>query len=195
MKSSLAALGAGIVFGVGLGISGMAQPAKVLGFLDVFGAWDPSLMFVMGGAVIVHFALSRWIRRRERPLLDAKFHLPTATRLDKPLIIGSAVFGIGWGLGGYCPGPAIVSLGSGALSAFVFVAAMALGMAIQYLVRMPRTVSTVAERLAEPTDMPSALRASAAGGGRSSQEHAPLPDGHDVGRGLDVDGGVAVHEQ
>jgi uncharacterized membrane protein YedE/YeeE len=145
MKSSLAALGAGIVFGVGLGLSGMTQPAKVLGFLDIFGAWDPSLMFVMGGAILVHFALGRLIRRRERPLLDAQFHLPKATRLDKSLLIGSAVFGVGWGLGGYCPGPAIVSLGSGAVSAIVFVGAMALGMAVQYLTRMPKAIRAVRE--------------------------------------------------
>ena len=146
MKSSLAALGAGIVFGIGLGLSGMTQPAKVLGFLDIVGAWDPSLMFVMGGAILVHFALARWIRRRERPLLDTRFHLPTGARVDLPLVAGSVVFGVGWGLGGYCPGPAIVSLGSGAAAAFVFVGAMALGMALQYVVRMPRPVSASVER-------------------------------------------------
>jgi hypothetical protein len=145
LKSSLTALGAGIVFGVGLGLSGMTEPAKVLGFLDVFGAWDPSLMFVMGGAILVHFVLGRLIRRRERPLLDARFHLPRATRLDKSLIVGSAVFGVGWGLGGYCPGPAIVSLGSGSTPAIVFVGAMALGMAIQFLTRMPKSIRAVRE--------------------------------------------------
>jgi uncharacterized membrane protein YedE/YeeE len=134
MKSALSAIGAGLLFGIGLGLSGMTQPAKVIGFLDVFGAWDPSLAFVMMGAIVVHFGLARWIRRRERPLLDTRFHLPTATRVDLQLVAGSAVFGIGWGLGGFCPGPAIVALGSGALSAFVFVGAMALGMAVQYVV-------------------------------------------------------------
>ena len=139
MKSSIAALGAGIVFGVGLGLSGMTQPRKVLGFLDVSGAWDPSLMFVMGGAILVHFALARWIRRRERPLLETRFHVPTTARIDSSLVVGSALFGIGWGLGGYCPGPAIVSLGSGALPALVFVGAMALGMALHYAMeRTPR---------------------------------------------------------
>ena len=147
MKSAVSALGGGILFGVGLGLSGMVQPAKVLGFLDVFGAWDPSLMFVMMGAILVHFFLGRWIRRRERPLLDTKFYLPTATRIDAPLLAGSAVFGIGWGLGGYCPGPAIVSMGSGALSALVFVGAMALGMGLQYAVHLPRApVTPVADR-------------------------------------------------
>ena len=138
MKSTLAALGAGIVFGIGLGLSGMTQPAKVFAFLDVFGSWDPSLMFVMMSAILVHFVLSRWIRRRERPLLDTRFHLPTARDIDRKLVIGSAVFGFGWGLGGYCPGPAIVSLGSGAKSAIVFVAAMAVGMGLQYLAQAPK---------------------------------------------------------
>lgn len=148
MKSALAALGAGLVFGIGLGLSGMTQPAKVVAFLDIFGSWDPSLMFVMMGAILVHIALGRFIRRRDRPLLDARFHLPTATRVDTKLIAGAAVFGLGWGLGGFCPGPALVTLGSGAPSAFVFVAAMALGMALQYAtVRLPReTPSGAPER-------------------------------------------------
>jgi uncharacterized membrane protein YedE/YeeE len=136
MKSPLSAFAAGIVFGVGLGLSGMTQPAKVLAFLDVFGAWDPTLMFVMGGAILVHFGLSRLIRRREAPLLDTRFHLPTATSLDTKLIAGSALFGVGWGLGGYCPGPAIVSAGSGALAAIVFVGAMALGIGAQYVLSL-----------------------------------------------------------
>jgi len=138
MKSTLAALGAGIVFGIGLGLSGMTQPAKVIAFLDVFGSWDPSLMFVMMSAILVHFVLTRWIRRRERPLLDTRFHLPPARDIDRRVVIGSAVFGLGWGLGGYCPGPAIVSLGSGAMSAVVFVAAMAVGMGLQYLAQLPK---------------------------------------------------------
>ncbi len=138
MKSALSAIGAGLVFGVGLGLAGMTQPAKVIAFLDVFGAWDPSLAFVMIGAIAVHFGLARSIRRRERPLLDTRFHLPTATRADAQLVVGSAVFGVGWGLGGYCPGPAIVTLGSGALAAFVFVGAMALGMGLHHLVQTPR---------------------------------------------------------
>jgi uncharacterized membrane protein YedE/YeeE len=138
MKSALSALGAGLVFGIGLGLSGMTQPAKVVAFLDIFGSWDPSLIFVMAGAILVHVALGRFIRRRDRPLLDARFHLPTATRVDTKLIAGAAVFGLGWGLGGFCPGPALVTLGSGALSAFVFVGAMALGMALQHAtVRLP----------------------------------------------------------
>ena len=131
---ALAASGAGLLFGIGLGLSGMTQPPKVLAFLDVFGAWDPSLMFVMMGAISVHFALSRWIRRRDRPLLDVRFFWPTAKGIDRKLVVGSAIFGVGWGLGGFCPGPAIVTVGSGALSAIVFVTAMALGMGLQYAV-------------------------------------------------------------
>ena len=140
MKSQSTALFAGVVFGVGLGLSGMTQPAKVIGFLDVFGAWDPSLVFVMGGAFVVHFVLSRWIRQRERPLLDVRFHLPPQARIDAKLVLGAAIFGVGWGLAGYCPGPAIVSLGSGALAPVIFVAAMALGMAIHHFTRAPRTI-------------------------------------------------------
>lgn len=141
MKSTLSAFGAGIVFGVGLGLSGMTQTAKVLAFLDVFGAWDPSLLFVMAGAILVHFGLNRLIRRRESPLLDTRFHLPSATSLDTKLIAGSALFGVGWGLGGYCPGPAIVSAASGALPAIVFVGAMAVGMGAQYALALPRVSS------------------------------------------------------
>jgi len=139
MKSALSALGAGLIFGVGLGLSGMTQPPKVIGFLDVFGAWDPSLMFVMMGAIAVHFGLSRLIRRRVRPLLDTRFHLPTPRDVDRRLVVGSAVFGLGWGLGGFCPGPAIVTLGSGAMAAIVFVGAMAAGMALQYGLQLPKS--------------------------------------------------------
>jgi uncharacterized membrane protein YedE/YeeE len=138
MKSHLTALLAGIVFGVGLGISGMTQPPKVIGFLDLFGSWDPSLLFVMVGAILVHFVLGRVARSRPRPWLDARFHLPPQGPVDRKLVSGAAIFGIGWGLAGYCPGPAIVALGSGAQPALVFVAAMALGMVIQHFAAAPR---------------------------------------------------------
>lgn len=147
MKSALSAVGAGLLFGIGLGLAGMTQPAKVIGFLDIFGPWDASLMFVMIGAILVHFGLSRWIRRRQRPLLDTRFHLPTATGVDTRLIAGSAMFGIGWGLAGFCPGPAIVALGSGAPAAFVFVAAMGLGMGLQSIAFTPgESAAQAAER-------------------------------------------------
>lgn len=129
---ALAAL-AGVLFGVGLALSGMTQPAKVLGFLDVTGRWDPSLMFVMGGALAVHTLLTRVVLQRPRPLFDDDFHLPAKTTVDNRLVAGAALFGIGWGLGGFCPGPALVSAASGALPAVVFAIAMSAGMVLQHL--------------------------------------------------------------
>lgn len=127
---NLAALGTGILFGIGLVISGMTQPAKVLGFLDFFGNWDPSLAFVMGGAVVVNTIFFRLIKKRERPLWDTKFHMPTNNDIDWRLIAGSALFGLGWGIGGFCPGPGITALASAQAPAFVFVGAMAAGMGL-----------------------------------------------------------------
>lgn len=119
----------GALFGAGLLLSGMTQPAKVIGFLDPTNGWDPSLAFVMGGAAIVYALLFRLIRtHRERPWLDVSFHLPTRRDLDRPLVIGSALFGIGWGLGGLCPGPGIVSAAAGSTTGVAFVAAMLAGM-------------------------------------------------------------------
>jgi uncharacterized membrane protein YedE/YeeE len=126
-----AALACGTVFGLGLAVAQMVDPRKVLAFLDVTGAWDASLLFVLGAAVMlagIGFAL---LRRRTRPLLDAGFHPPAATALDAPLIVGSALFGIGWGLAGYCPGPAIASLGFGNAEALWFVPAMLVGIALR----------------------------------------------------------------
>lgn len=125
---SLWALISGLIFGLGLVISGMANPAKVQNFLDLFGTWDPSLAFVMGGAIAVTAPGYWFILKRKTPLLSNAFHLPTRTDLDPKLLSGAAIFGVGWGLGGFCPGPAITSaslLGSGTL---VFVAAMIVGM-------------------------------------------------------------------
>ncbi|MBB3809222.1 DUF6691 family protein [Pseudochelatococcus contaminans] len=118
----------GLLFGVGLIVSGMANPAKVLNFLDVFGTWDPSLAFVMGGAVLVAFIGFRFVLARGRPVFDTAFHLPTKRDIDNPLVLGAALFGIGWGLGGFCPGPAFASLGVGATGTYVFVPAMLVGM-------------------------------------------------------------------
>ncbi|CAN7561615.1 DUF6691 family protein [Paraburkholderia terricola] len=126
----LNALLAGLIFGVGLIVSGMANPAKVLGFLDLAGNWDPSLAFVMGGAItigVVGFAIAR---RLKRSVLGAPMSLPKATRIDRRLLAGSALFGAGWGLAGFCPGPALVSAGSGEPKAVLFVAAMLVGMQI-----------------------------------------------------------------
>lgn len=125
--NKLIALLAAIVFGFGLGVSGMTNPAKVLAFLDFFGHWDPTLAFVMGGAVLVAFPAFQLARRSERPLLASKFQLPTATAIDCPLVTGAALFGIGWGIAGFCPGPAIAALGSLQWPIFAFLAAMITG--------------------------------------------------------------------
>ena len=118
----------GIVFAVGLGISGMTQPAKIIGFLDVTGNWDPSLLFVMAGAVAVTVVTFPWVLRRGRPLVTADFRLPTRKAVDCALVIGAALFGIGWGLAGYCPGPALVSAATGSEPVLVFVFAMISGL-------------------------------------------------------------------
>ena len=118
----------GLVFGLGLVISGMIDPAKVLNFLDLFGSWDPSLAFVMGGAVIVTFLGYRLVLRRPAPIAGGRFHLPTVDRVDGRVIVGPAVFGLGWGLSGFCPGPAITGLGLGRPGTLAFVPAMLIGM-------------------------------------------------------------------
>lgn len=127
-RGIVAAFAAGLLFGIGLIISGMTIPAKVQGFLDFTGDWDPSLVLVMAGAVGVHLVASRWIRRRPAPLYDTAFHLPMRRDLDRRLLAGAAVFGVGWGLAGFCPGPALVAAASGATTALVFVATMTGGM-------------------------------------------------------------------
>lgn len=129
---------AGAMFGAGLLLSGMTRPDKVLGFLDVTGRWDPSLAFVMIGAIGVHAVAYRLIRLRPSPLLDARFHWPPDSGVDRRLLAGAAVFGIGWGLAGFCPGPALVAAATGATSALVFVAAMLAGMLAHHSVRAPR---------------------------------------------------------
>ncbi|MGB3901243.1 DUF6691 family protein [Aminobacter sp. J41] len=126
--SFLVNLGLGLLFGVGLVISGMADPAKVLNFLDLFGTWDPSLAFVMGGAVVVAFAGYRLVLARGEPIVGGSFHLPTRNDIDARVIAGPAIFGIGWGLGGFCPGPALTALGLGASGTLAFVPAMIIGM-------------------------------------------------------------------
>ncbi|MCM8595360.1 DUF6691 family protein [Accumulibacter sp.] len=120
----------GLVFGIGLIVSGMSNPAKVLGFLDLAGPWDPSLALVMGGAIAVGFPAFRLAARRKASLLGGPMQLPTARQIDRRLLAGSALFGVGWGLAGICPGPALVLLGSGAAGGLVFVLAMLAGMAL-----------------------------------------------------------------
>ena len=128
MKALLTSFGSGIIFAIGLGISGMTQPVKVIGFLDFFGAWDASLGFVMLGAIAVYFAAYRLSGHMSSPLLAPDFSLPKRGDLDAKLILGAVIFGAGWGLGGFCPGPALTSLASGALPVFVFVISMGIGM-------------------------------------------------------------------
>lgn len=121
------ALLAGVLFGFGLSVSGMLDPVRIQGFLSVIRAWDPSLAFVLGGAVIVAFAGVRLSARMGRPVFGDSFHLPEVTRIDRRLIVGSALFGIGWGLGGFCPGPAIASLSIGLWQTWLFALAMIAG--------------------------------------------------------------------
>ena len=131
MKKLFPALLSGLLMGAGLVISGMTDPAKVLGFLNITGQWDPTLMMVMGGAILINLPLTLLILKRTSPVAENRFHLPTSNSIDKPLIVGAALFGIGWGLAGICPGPAIASLVTGGSQILVFVAAMVAGFWIQ----------------------------------------------------------------
>lgn len=152
--NALSAFAAGLVFGIGLIISGMTDPSKIIGFLDLAGAWDPSLAFVMGGAVLVGVIAFRFARKRAASFLGGAMYLPAARHIDRELILGSLVFGVGWGLAGYCPGPAVVALGAGQDKAVVFVIAMLAGMALYEAAdrllrgrrrrRVPRDLSDVA---------------------------------------------------
>ncbi|MBN1210774.1 MAG: YeeE/YedE family protein [Myxococcaceae bacterium] len=141
MRPNISAFISGLIFAIGLGISGMTDPANVLGFLDITGDWDFRLAFVMGGAIAVHAALRPLIHKRARPLFAAQFPVITASKLDPKLLAGSALFGVGWGLGGYCPGPALTSLASGAQQLFVFVPAMLVGMYLAQVVQARRSAS------------------------------------------------------
>lgn len=123
----------GLLFGLGLIISGMTDPSKVIGFLDLAGAWDPSLAFVMGGAILIGTTAFTIAKKRQRSLLGAPMRLSSATGLDSRLLLGSLVFGIGWGMSGFCPGPAVVSAAAGQPKAWIFVAAMLAGMALYHM--------------------------------------------------------------
>lgn len=123
----------GLLFGIGLVVSGMADPAKILNFLDVAGTWDPSLLFVMGGAAVTTFIGYRFVLRRPRPVLSDKFQLPVRRGIDGRLLAGAALFGIGWGLGGFCPGPALTSLGLGEAGTLLFIPAMGAGVLVANL--------------------------------------------------------------
>lgn len=126
----LTALLAGLLFGLGLILSGMSNPSKVLGFLDLAGRWDPSLAFVMGGAVLVGSLVFPLASKRKHSILGEAMRLPTPTQIDRRLVLGSITFGVGWGLAGYCPGPALASLANCGLKPFIFVVAMLVGMGL-----------------------------------------------------------------
>ncbi len=139
MKNRLSEFAVGLLFGIGLIVSGMTDPSKVLGFLDLFGAWDPSLAFVMGGAILVGVFAFAVAKKRTASVLGGAMHLPKSTDIDQRLVLGGLAFGAGWGLAGFCPGPALVSLGAGEAKAAVFVLAMLAGMAVYELIESRRS--------------------------------------------------------
>lgn len=130
MKQLLAALLSGILFGLGLGLSQMIDPARVIGFLDITGTWDPTLLFVLGGAVTVTAIAFRWVLRRKSPFFSSRFSLPTRNDIDAPLVVGAAIFGVGWGICGYCPGPGLTALVLGQLNPILFVLSLIVGILI-----------------------------------------------------------------
>ena len=141
MKNRLSEFAVGLIVGTGLIVSGMTDPGKVIGFLDLAGLWDPSLALVMGGAIGIAIVAFTWARRRTTTLLGGALKLPTVSAIDRRLVLGSLSFGAGWGLAGFCPGPAIVSVGAGQPKAMVFVLAMLAGMAIhEWLGKQPPKV-------------------------------------------------------
>jgi uncharacterized membrane protein YedE/YeeE len=145
-RTVVSAFVAGALFGLGLVISRMFDPRVVLAFLDIFGNFDPSLLFVMAGAVAVTVVAFRLVLRRSRPLLDTQFHVPARRSIDRALVLGAAIFGLGWGIAGYCPGPALVGLAGGARDALLFVPAMLLG---GWLQRRLSTLSATRRAAAE----------------------------------------------
>ena len=138
-KKDLVAALCGLLFALGLGLGGMTNPLKVQAFLDVLGKWDPSLMFVMGGGIVVGFWAFRSARRRAHPILGGDFGWPRPARIDARLLAGAAIFGVGWGLTGYCPGPALVALGAGRIGSAVAVSSMVIGMLATRAVIVPGT--------------------------------------------------------
>jgi len=140
MQHRISEFAVGLLFGIGLILSGMTDPGKVIGFLDLFGQWDPSLALVMGGAIMVGVFAFAFAKKRTSTFLGGALHLPKSTDIDRRLVVGGLVFGAGWGLAGFCPGPALVSLGAGQPKAAVFVVAMLAGMYVFELLerRTPR---------------------------------------------------------
>ena len=164
-----AAFGAGLLFAAGLGVAGMTRPSKVIGFLDLFGSWDPSLALVMGGAVAVGLVSFPFILRRASPFLASRFFLPARRAVDARLFFGSALFGVGWGLAGVCPGPAIVAAVSGAVPILLFVATMALGIVAADRFLPERNAG---EEVAA-TGSPAGAESGAAGAAAASSQTAP----------------------
>ncbi|MCP8885168.1 YeeE/YedE family protein [Devosia sp. XJ19-1] len=136
MQRTISAGLIGLVFGTGIALSGMANPAKVLNFFDIAGTWDPSLALVMVSALTVAAIGYRFVLRRDKPIVETRFHLPTGRKLDMPLLAGSAIFGVGWGISGFCPGGAIPALGLGEPTAWIFVGTMLAGIAAARTIRM-----------------------------------------------------------
>lgn len=164
----------GLLFALGLGLGGMTEPAKVIGFLDVAGNWDPSLALVMGGALLVYALVARFALTRSRPLLDDAFHVPTRRDVDARLVVGALLFGAGWGIAGYCPGPAMVALASGRTTVLAFVAAMLLGMWIQQRWKSPRALRAPAAPLPRAVALV-ALSLLAGDASRASGAPTPVP--------------------
>ena len=139
LKSNGASFGAGILFALGLGLSGMAMPEKVIGFLNITGDWDPSLAFVMIGAIGVHVLFYQlWLKQKDKPLLAPSFSIPTHKKIDSRLVIGSTLFGIGWGLSGFCPGPALLAIMSLNRTSLIFAIAMIAGMVLYHFFERAR---------------------------------------------------------
>lgn len=131
INQAITSLVVGFIFAIGLGVSGMSQPANVIGFLRIVKDWNPSLMFVMLGAIPIHILAYLYIKKTSKPLFDIKYHYPTSQIIDRDLILGAAIFGIGWGIAGYCPGPAITAIPSGDPRLFLFLIAMSIGMLLK----------------------------------------------------------------
>lgn len=152
MAKNLIGLLTGLLFGFGLALAGMTQPEKVLGFLDVAGQWDPSLLFVLGGAVGVTVVSFRFILRRKTPLLDVRYYFSEKMAIDRSLIVGAALFGIGWGIGGYCPGPAVTLLAAPSWELWAFLPAMLLGIVLEKLWAAKRDHKPVTVEVAQQND-------------------------------------------
>jgi uncharacterized membrane protein YedE/YeeE len=152
MAKYIVGLVTGLIFGFGLALSGMTQPEKVLNFLDVAGNWDPSLLFVLGGAVGVTAISFRFILRRKKPVLDSRYYFSDETHIDRPLVIGAVLFGVGWGIGGYCPGPAVTLIAATSWELWAFLPAMLLGIFLQKFLTAKHEEKNVVAEVAKEND-------------------------------------------